>query len=99
MKLTKKDVKKLKRTLTTGILNQINSEAGYLVILGTAEYNLVERINCNTKWVDSTWGAGICAYAFGVDLTRVDFASEEAKRLVRGMFPTQAAFIIWAWYN
>ena len=102
MKLTRKEVKSLKRTLTTGILNQMNSETGYEVSLGTPDNRYQETVCASTEYVDSTWGAGIdsgASYKFGDTLTQVEFASEEAKRMLRDMFPAQANFITWAWYN
>lgn len=107
MKLTKKEVKSLKKTLTHGILNQMqakNGWGGYRLIVGgwdnePEEIILVDR---DTRYIPDHWNAGItngCWYKFGSDLARVEFASEEAKRKVRDMFPGQAKFITWAWYN
>jgi len=107
MKLAKKEVKNLKRFLTTGILTQMTAEhgfGGYELVLWDAETREQELfiVDRDTKYIPDNWHAGISnsmSFKFGDDLTRTGFASEEAKRKVRDMFPEQAKFITWAWYN
>ncbi|MFH1402162.1 MAG: hypothetical protein ABIG87_00875 [Patescibacteria group bacterium] len=104
MELTKKEVKSMKGILIIGILNQMQSEYGYELILGglDEEPRKVLVVDRNTEYIPDHWGAGITNgmyYRFGDTLARVEFASEEAKRKVRNMFPAQAKFITWAWYN
>lgn len=104
MKLNKKGVKNLKRTLITGILSQMNNDVGYEAVLWDSEIQERELlvVDRNTEYIPVHWHAGIsgtAGFRFGYDLSRIEFASEEAKRKVRDMFPAQANLITWAWYN
>jgi hypothetical protein len=95
MKLTRKTVKGLKRTLIVGALNQINSEAGLVFQEWDIEYREGVEFHVDSK---SSFKVGFatCAYVY---YARVSLASELAKRQLRDMFPEQAKFITWAWYN
>ncbi len=106
MRISKKEVKTLKNQLTVGILHQMNF--GEYLSNWTEYYDNGSReeksllINSKTEYIPSSWHAGIYSvfeFNFGIDFARVNFASEEAKRIVRDMFPSQADFITWAWYN
>ena len=59
-------------------------------------------VDCQTTSIPVVWHAGIegnSMFDFGYDLPRVNFASEEAKRTVRDLFPGHESFVTWAWYN
>jgi len=104
MKLSKKEIKRLKNVFIAGILSQMASKSGYECVLWNAETEERELIIVNqaTRYLPDYWQAGITngvSFRFGADLARIEFASEEAKRMVRDMFPDQAGFITWAWYN
>jgi len=106
MDLTKKEVKILKKQLVAGILRQMSTEVGdgYKLVLWDCDTQQRELlvVDRETRYIPDNWHAGITNgvfYKFGDTLTRVGFASEEAKRMVRDMFPEQARFVTWAWYN
>lgn len=103
MKLTRKTIKALKSVLITGILNQMNSEAGLEFIWNTE----ISRLSAADKKVfhmsarpssaqDLTLPSPLGGYE---EWSRVGLASELAKRQIRDMFPGQEKFITWAWYN
>ena len=59
-------------------------------------------VDIDTQYIPVIWHAGIDGrfdFKFGEDLTRIEFASEEAKRKVREIYPGCEDFITWAWYN
>lgn len=101
MKLNRKQVKMLKSTLVVGFMNQMASPEG-LVITWTCEGRGQEVFVVNDEdrrvVLPASFHAGIDDPGW-VDYTRADLASELAKRQVRDMFPDQADFITWAWYN
>lgn len=108
MKATKKLIKELKAQLVKTIMNKMASEDGYDTIVCYVAGDVDELVfeilwvNKDTEYIPSHWKAGIynsASFRFGQDLSRIDFASEEAKRKIRDMFPGQEDFITWAWYN
>ncbi len=104
MKVNRKLVKNLKRTLIVGVLNQMNSLEGLSFLWNGS----VEHVDALDKRVhrmplrDSRLGDLLLPSLVEGQLqgwNRVGLASEMAKRQVRDMFPGQEKFITWAWYN
>jgi len=93
MKLNKKEVKLMKKILVLDILNQINSKKGYVYDIACSpvsqDFPYVEDLGIDNGF----------SHKLGDTLSKIEFASEEAKRQVRDTFPGQAGFITWAWYN
>jgi len=96
MKLNRKIVKIVKETMTSAILNQINSEEGYYFF----EYDedgqpVVQHLCAADVEFDGTVMTATCCYD-----NRLAFASEQALRQFRnGTDTKKAKFITWAWYN
>ena len=92
-----KKIKKIKRTLTRRILRRMNFDRYPLVIEEKVLY-----ISSHTKFIPAEWVAGIegnpLEFGWG-GFSRPEFASEEAKRILRDMFPEKARLITWAWYH
>ena len=107
-KLTKKSVKLLKKLAVDEIIKQINSSSGYRCEAGWWDDDRDEWVsnpfvvNDKTEYIPAYWHAGIDNgpdWALGRDISRLEFASEEAKRKLRDMLPSDSKFITWAWYN
>ncbi len=96
MKLTKKRIKELKRTIKSVITDQIN-KGEYGTIIGFQDENdetvwEVLVVDTETKYIPGHWGAGIpqMDYEIGVDISLAQFIDEEALRKVRGLYFNQA---------
>ena len=115
MKLSKKEVKELIESVAAGILIQMNTNGYSTIIGYSNDDNdpndIFEEllvVNARTEYIPRHWKAGLyqsLSLFFGddedmtADLTRQDFANEEALRKVRDIFQDQTSFITWAWYN
>lgn len=103
-KLTKKSVKEFKAEIADQILNRMNSQVGYVSHIWnpiTEEPDIL-IVNDQTQGIPDYWQAGISnslVMVFGQDITRENFAKEEALRKMRDLFSDQADFITWAWYS
>ncbi len=101
---TKEEIKKLKTLHVKSIMQQINTY-GYDIILFDDEADekpYVYTVDSQTTHIPVVWHAGIDSGTFfelGHDLARIEFASEEAKRQVRKLYPSHENFVTWAWYN
>jgi hypothetical protein len=103
--LSKKQIDYAKQILVKDITKKIGL-GQYITFIGyeTDEGEVVHEsltVAESTEYIPGHWGSGIRQpdYKLGEDLSLQEFVEEEGLRKLRNVFPEQANFITWAWYN